>query len=381
MPVAESLLSWFDASRRDLPWRETSDPYSIWISEIMAQQTRVETVIPFYRRFLARYPDVASLAAADEGELLSLWSGLGYYRRCRMLHAAARQIVAGTTAASPQPELPRSARELAELPGIGPYTAAAIASIAFGEPVPVLDGNVERVISRYAALPAGMKTAAGRREILALAASFLDLSRPGDSNQALMELGATVCTPRAPRCPLCPLANGCAALAQKAVENFPARSGRAAPLRIRQLLAVVFREGKILLFRRPSDARQLAGLWEFPLVDFPAAGEAEALESEAVETEALELVAKYGGRWALAEEAVHFRHAITTRSFEIEARRATLLVDDETLAENESGFEAGWWSGEAALALPLTGLARKVLARREFQPSRLSEPAQGFQPG
>ena len=324
----------------------------------MLQQTRVETAIPYYERFMARFPEVASLAQAEEAEVLALWSGLGYYRRCRGLLAAAREIVAGSG------RLPGSARELARLPGIGPYTAAAIASIAFSEPVPVLDGNVERVVCRYTARSAGARRKSDREALLEIAAGLLERRRPGDSNQAMMELGATVCTPRAPRCPDCPLAAGCQARALGAAESFPAAPRRAGPERVRQLLAFVEQEGRLLLFRRSAAAGQLAGLWEFPAVELGGPVRPED-----------ELGERFGGLWTLGEEVVRLRHAITTRSFAIEVRRAAVRIDGGTVAEGRGGgrggidAEPGWWSREKAAALPLTGVARKLLARLEIQPT------------
>jgi len=348
------LLRWFDRHKRALPWRaagQARDPYAVWISEIMLQQTRVETVIPYYLRFMARFPDVGALARAGEAELLALWSGLGYYRRCRGLLAAARAVEAAGG------KLPESARALERLPGIGPYTAAAIASIAFSQPIPVLDGNVERVVCRYAARSAGAQKKAARGALLELAATLLDPHRPGDSNQALMELGATVCTPRAPRCSRCPLAKRCEAFARGAPESFPARRKPTNAVRVRQLVAVVERRGRLLLFRRSTAARQLAGLWEFPAVVLGGPLAPEALLAE-----------RYGGVWSLAAEIARLRHSITTRSYAIEVRRASFLVDGGSVAEGGDGAETGWWSPEEARGLPLTGVARKLLARAEIQP-------------
>ncbi len=351
VPDPHTLLQWFDDHQRLLPWRSVGappDPYAVWISEIMLQQTRVETAIPYYLRFLARFPDVGSLAGAEEAEVLALWSGLGYYRRCRGLLAAAKAIVAAGG------ELPASAGELERLPGIGPYTAAAIASIAFCEPVPVLDGNVERVLCRFAGLTDGMRSRSGRSALLRLAGALLDKLRPGDSNQALMELGATVCTPRAPDCPACPLADACKAFALGAAESFPARARRASGERVFQLLAFVERDRQLLLFRRSAAEGQLAGLWEFPLVERGAEMAPEAL-----------LASRYSGSWILGAPVARLRHAITTRTFDIEVRRASFRASDDRITE---GAEAGWWRFAAARALPLTGVARKVLARAEIQP-------------
>ncbi|MEO8198384.1 MAG: A/G-specific adenine glycosylase [Thermoanaerobaculia bacterium] len=366
MQEKATLLAWFDGHKRDLPWRSPGGPtdpppdsYAVWVSEIMLQQTRVETAIPYYRRFLARFPDVASLARADEAEVLALWSGLGYYRRCRGLLATAKAVVAAGG------RLPSRARELERLPGIGPYTAAAIASIAFSEAVPVLDGNVERVLCRYAARSAGAAKRGERAALLELAASFLDRNRPGDSNQALMELGATVCTPRAPRCPVCPLTASCRARAQGTPESYPALAKRASLEKVRQIVVFVEAEGRLLLFRRSAAARQLAALWEFPAVeleDLRAPLAAEARLSE-----------RFGGRWRLGAEIVRLRHAITTRSYTIVVRRAEFEIVRDELAEgagagNGGGSEPGWWSRTELAGLPLTGVARKLLARVEAQP-------------
>ena len=187
MTPAAALLKWYDAERRSLPWRATRDPYRIWISEIMLQQTRVQTVIPYYESFMTRFPTVEDLAAAPLEEVLALWSGLGYYRRARLMHEAAKRLAATG--------FPARSSALEKLPGIGPYTAAAVASMAFGEAVPVLDGNVERVLCRRLALDRDPRRSAGRRLLLAATARLLDSKRPGDSNQALMDLGATICRP------------------------------------------------------------------------------------------------------------------------------------------------------------------------------------------
>ena len=201
------LLEWYEQHRRNLPWRQSSDPYAIWVSEIMLQQTRAAVVANRYQEFMERFPTLIALALAPEQDVLALWSGLGYYRRARMLHKAAQFV-----AAHQGGNLPARAEELRALPGIGAYTAAAVASIAHGEPVAVVDGNVERVLCRLAGWEAGSRKGGGsalRRKIEDLAGRLLDRARPGDFNQAIMELGATVCTPRKPQCPVCPLAADC----------------------------------------------------------------------------------------------------------------------------------------------------------------------------
>ena len=244
--LSEELVVWFDRNKRDLPWRRSADPYLVWVSEIMLQQTQVERVIPYFERFVERFPTVRELAAASVDEVLASWSGLGYYRRARFLHAAARQIVADG-------DFPGTFDGWKKLSGIGPYTAAAIASIAFGEKVATIDGNVERVLSRFQAVEHDIKKATGRRVLEEIAELLLDDDRPGDSNQALMELGATVCRPHNPECSACPLVAGCVALAEGTAEKFPVRSGSRKTRSERHLGIIVEEAGRILLFRRPDD--------------------------------------------------------------------------------------------------------------------------------
>lgn len=252
------LWAWYQPDVRGLPWRGCTDPYGVWISEVMLQQTRVETVRERWGRFLSRFPDLLSLARADEQELLKEWEGLGYYRRARNLRAAAQALVAaGST------RLPRTRAELERLPGFGPYTAAAVASIAYGEPAAVLDGNVERVLSRFANVREPVRAPAARRRLNQLAQRLLDPRRPGDWNQALMDLGATVCRPRAPACPLCPWRKGCAGLAAGNPEDLPVTPQRRALPHRHIAAGLVWRGRRLLIARRPQDGL-LGGLWEFP---------------------------------------------------------------------------------------------------------------------
>jgi A/G-specific adenine glycosylase len=338
---AEDLLAWFDRHRRDLPWRKTRDPYRIWLSEVMLQQTRVETVLPYYERFLARFPTVGALAAAEVDEALALWSGLGYYRRARQLHAAARQIAAAGG------ELPRTLAGLLALPGIGAYTAAAVGSIAFGIAVPVLDGNVERVASRLLAEEGDPRAGAARSRLLAKAAELLDPARPGDGNQALMELGATLCTPRRPRCLLCPLRPGCRAAESGDPERYPPPRRRRETETLRLAAFVVERDGRVLLFRRPEDSDLLAGTWELPWV---------RTEGEEGSPEA-GLAARYGGRWRLGPRLGAVRHGITYRDLLVEVRQA----DVEGSGEVREGVAAGWYDGPGRAGLPLSSLVEKAL--------------------
>lgn len=271
--VTKALLAFYDESARDLPWRRSRDPYAVWVSEIMAQQTRVETAAPYYEQWIERFPDVAALADADLETVLKAWEGLGYYSRARNLHSAARIVrerhsgtVPGTYAA------------LRELPGVGEYTAGAIASIAFGLHTPAVDGNVRRVLARLLDEPA--PPAALLREV---ATAMLPRDRPGDFNQALMELGATVCTPRAPRCQRCPIADCCAARAAGTQLDRPRpRTKKVVP--VFDLATAVLRDpaGRVLITRRPPTGL-LAGMWNFPAREV-AAGESADIVVEIAES-------------------------------------------------------------------------------------------------
>lgn len=255
--IRAKLLAHFDAQARDLPWRGSPDPYRILVSEVMSQQTRLETVIPYYRRWVERFPEVAELAEADEEEVLALWQGLGYYSRARNLLAAAREVTARY-----QGVLPDSYDELRTLPGVGPYTAGAVASIAFGQPVPAVDGNVRRVMARLLDEPDPAPAA-----LRALAAALLDPHRPGDFNQALMELGASICTPRSPECPRCPIREMCRGRASGQQEELPVpRSRGPVPHSTSRVLVVRVRDGGKVwyLMRRRPPKGLLAGMWEFP---------------------------------------------------------------------------------------------------------------------
>jgi len=248
------LLAHYDGGRRDLPWRVDRSPYRVWVSEIMLQQTRVDTVVPYYEAWMERYPDIQALAEADEEEVLKSWEGLGYYSRARNLHRAARLV-----RESHAGEVPDSREKLRELPGIGEYTAGAVASLAFGEVVPAVDGNVRRVLARLFDLEA--PTTAELRD---LASALVHPERPGEWNEALMEFGATVCTPRSPDCESCPLASECRALAARTVELRPPPKRKAKVHTAEFHVVVPVRtDGALYLVRRPSEGL-LGGLWEFP---------------------------------------------------------------------------------------------------------------------
>ena len=258
------MLAWYDSAKRDLPWRTrrnaSPDFYRVWISEIMLQQTRVEAVIPYYQRFLARFPDVGSLARASQPEVLTAWSGLGYYSRARNLHRAAQQVS--------QAGVPGSLEQLRELAGIGPYTAAAIASIALGLPHAAVDGNVMRVVSRLGNDAGEISSPLTQRRFAEEAQRLLDPRRPGDFNQAMMELGATVCLPRTPACGRCPVVRFCAARAAGTEGELPVKLKKASVRDVALDLALFTgrgrRAGQVFLVQRASEARRLASFWELP---------------------------------------------------------------------------------------------------------------------
>jgi A/G-specific adenine glycosylase len=329
------LLGWYAVNQRDLPWRRSRDPYAIWVSEIMLQQTRVAVVVERYQAFLERFPTLISLALAPEQEVLALWSGLGYYRRARMLHKAAQFV-----AEQHQGNLPNSADDLRALPGIGAYTAAAIASIAHGQGVAVVDGNVERVLCRLAGWEASGRKggAALRRDIEELAAHLLDPEHPGDFNQAMMELGATVCTPRNPQCLVCPLSARCKTRGEHKTTPRPRMLSRevAHALSVRMSPNPGTGPGsrEVLLEQRPQSATVMPGLWELP-----------ALPDAAVAQQDLRMTV---------------RHAIMQVNYYVRIRT---VFEDDVPALTVPGGERRWVPLHEAATMALTGLTRKVLSR------------------
>jgi A/G-specific adenine glycosylase len=252
------LLAWYVRHRRALPWRETRDPYHIWISEVMLQQTRVETVLAYYERFLQEFPTAEDLARAPLDRVLKLWEGLGYYARARNLHRAAQIVVERFDG-----QLPRDVHELQRLPGVGRYTAAAIASIAYGHPEPVLDGNVRRVLARLLALKDDPTQLRVERQLESWLRGLLPTDRPGEFNQALMELGAVICVPRTPRCLICPVSEVCEARRQGKQQHLPVRAKRAAKPHYDVAVGLIWQREKLLITKRPEDGL-LGGLWELP---------------------------------------------------------------------------------------------------------------------
>jgi len=257
MKLARRLKDWFEKNQRDLPWRRTRDPYRIWLSEIMLQQTRVTAVIPYYERFLERFPDYGSLAAASESELLAYWSGLGYYSRARNLQKAAKLMVE-------QGAFPQTYEGIRALPGVGDYTAAAVASIAFGMPHVGLDGNIVRVMARWTAEAGDVKQTAVRARLLEVARNHIDRKNPGVYKQSLMELGATICLPKAPKCLYCPINDDCGAKLQGLQNTIPIQIRNKHPVFEAKTVLWIRVEDSVLLWQRASDSRRLAGFWELP---------------------------------------------------------------------------------------------------------------------
>lgn len=260
--MVEPLLIWYGKNARVLPWRENPEPYRVWLSEVMLQQTRVEAVKPYYERFLAALPSIAALASAPEDKLLKLWEGLGYYSRARNLQKAAQQVMEAYGGA-----LPGEYELLKKLPGIGEYTAGAIASIAFAKPVPVVDGNVLRVVSRMTGSRESIDLPACKRRIWQELSQVVPAERPGDFNQALMELGATVCLPNGkPLCAACPLQTQCIANLKDMTEEIPVRAPKKEKKQERRTIMLLWQNGKVALRRRPQKGL-LGGMWEFPSLE------------------------------------------------------------------------------------------------------------------
>jgi A/G-specific adenine glycosylase len=333
------LLAWFAAHRRELPWRANRDAYRVWISEAMLQQTRVEAALGHFERFIGALPTLSDLAAASEDQVLALWSGLGYYSRARKLREAARVI-----AIDHGGEFPRELEAALALPGVGPYTAGAVLSIAYGAPVPLVDGNVERVLCRWFGWDGNPKQGATKRALWDAAERLLDgLGDAGEWNQALMELGALVCTPRSPGCGDCPLAAGCVALASDLVEQLPELPERRKPVLVELEIALCRKAGAWLLERRPSSGR-MAGLYEFPTREVLDGGAEGRLYPPQFAS----------GELRAGQSVGALRHTITHHK--IEARAVT--ADAGPL---DSDGPLRWVPDRELESLGLTGMTRKLL--------------------
>jgi A/G-specific adenine glycosylase len=303
------LLAWYRAIGRDLPWRRSRDPYRVWVSEVMLQQTTVAAVTPYYARFLALFPDLGTLARARPPEVLAAWAGLGYYRRARALHDAARIVVHEHAGA-----VPEDPAVFGALPGVGPYTTAAVLSICFDRPLAALDGNVARVLSRLFALDVSIRDNRGAGRLRELGSFLVPMRGAGDWNQALMELGATICTPRTPDCDACPVHRHCRARALGRVAELPPTPKRRARVMLRRAMVLIERRGRVLMARR--EGRLLAGLWEPPGVDLADGEDAKAALRRAL--------ARLGVRARLLPDTVRVRHVITHRTIDVDVWRGVV---------------------------------------------------------
>lgn len=345
-----ALLDWFDSHRRDLPWRRTRDPYAIWVSETMLQQTQVATVIPYYHRFLGALPTVQALAEAPLDRVLGLWAGLGYYHRARNLHAAAQRIVSEHGG-----QFPAEVGALRALPGIGEYTAGAIASTAFGQRVAAVDGNVNRVLCRVAEIAGDPGRKPARGMVRSVASWLVDCARPGDVNQALMELGATRCRPTTPNCAACPVQTLCGAARSGRQAELPERAARAAREQRHTAAAVICREGGVLLAQRPATG-VWAGLWEFP--------QTEVTDGEAPQALVAHLAASLGMRARVERHLLRLRHGVMNTNVTLDVYECRVAGKR---VESRGYVRAAWVplaeleAGTRAMSAPHGQIARQVV--------------------
>jgi A/G-specific adenine glycosylase len=340
------LLAWFRAHRRELPWRSDRDPYRVWVAEIMLQQTRIAAVIPYYDRFLRRFPDVHALARARQPQVLKLWSGLGYYSRARNLHAAAKTIVAQHGG-----EFPRELEAALSLPGIGRYTAAAVLSIAYDEPLAVLDGNVARVLARLGAVRGNLRAPRAWRNLSETAQQLLAREAASDWNQALMELGETICTPQSPQCAACPIRRWCEARARGLVNEIPSPRKKRAAVNIK-IAAAILRDSqyRTLLVKDPGahDGVLFSRMWQFPAVEVKRNARSEL---------AKHLRATLGVNGIALEALPEARHGVTFRNVTL----LPFLAHVEQLPAN-AGTRSRVLSLESVARVPISSATRKIAA-------------------
>ena len=333
------LLGWYRRNRRDLPWRRDGDPYRVWVAEVMLQQTTVKSVIPYYEAFLERFPDPAALAGASEEAVVAAWSGLGYYHRARNLRRGAQHLVAHHAG-----RFPATLEAALAVPGVGLYTASAVLSIAHGVPLPVVDGNVRRVLARLFVL----RGAEWRRDgpFYNLAEEVLDRKSPGDWNQAVMELGATVCAPRRPACPACPVRSACGARSRGLQDRIPEARPRRAPVDVTVAAALVEKDGRVLMVRR-AEGRLMGRMWEVPQT---------SLEAREVPDLAREVLSRHGLAVQPGPLVGRVRHAITFRRIRIEIYRSRLTRQARL---DPDRFK--WVTPSEVSSLPVSSMTRKIL--------------------
>ena len=312
----QTLIDWFNKEKRDLPWRHTSDPYKIWVSEVMLQQTRVDTVIPYYNRFIERFPTAESLAYADEEELLKMWEGLGYYSRARNLQAGVREVVETYNSV-----VPNNRTDISKLKGVGPYTAGAILSIAYNQPEHAVDGNVMRVLSRVLHIDDDIALPKTKKVFEEAVSELIDSQNPSAFNQGLMELGALICTPTSPKCLLCPVRDTCAAFEEGDQQQLPIKSKKVKMKNIYyQVYVVQDEKGHYLLEKRPAEGL-LAGMWQFPMIE----SEKESLEE------------KYGVEIKCSRPLQKFKHVFSHLTWHIDSYEAK-AINSKTVYDNVQFF-------------------------------------------
>jgi A/G-specific adenine glycosylase len=345
--LAAALLDWFAVHQRDLPWRRGKDPYRIWVSEVMLQQTRVETVIPYYERWFDQFPTLESLAEAPEEQVLKAWEGLGYYSRARNLHTAAKDVVARYGGVVPDNPVAVEA-----LQGVGPYTVGAILSIAYNRAIPAVDGNVMRVFSRLFRIQDDIAHRETRKGMEELAESLIPLGQAGNFNQALMELGALICSPTSPKCDVCPVATFCQAREAGVQADLPVKAKARAPRPVDVVSAVIWHEGRVMLVKRPQDGL-LGGLWEFPGGEKDPAAPFE----RAVHTVLRE---RYGVTLEVEAHLCDVRHVFSHLVWDLKAFTARLAPDSAVPPEGDT---LRWVTPAdlAAFALPVAH--QKIAAR------------------
>ncbi|MBN1993119.1 MAG: A/G-specific adenine glycosylase [Anaerolineae bacterium] len=359
--IRSRLLVWYCRNRRNLPWRGESSPYRIWVSEVMLQQTQVATVIPYYRRFLAKFPTLADLAEARLEDVLKAWEGLGYYARARNLHRAAREIMEKHAGC-----LPENYAALRALPGFGDYTAGAVASIAFGRAVPAIDGNVKRVLARLFALEGDVRRGSAARQLKEIAAALVDPARPGDWTQALIELGAMVCLPQAPQCARCPVKVLCQAHQRGLERQLPAKPASKALPHYQVTAAVIEQGKKILIAQRPLEG-MLGGLWEFP------GGKQEANETLA-ECLQREIREELGIEIAVGRPVVTVKHSYTHFKITLHAFYCRLRRGQQPQALEVADWR--WVTLAEIDAFPFARTDLKIIAALKKQKARLESDSQ-----
>lgn len=348
MSIAELLLTWYEDCRRDLPWRKDKDPYKIWVSEIMLQQTRVEAVRSYFEGWMKKFPTLESLAGAEEEEVIQQWQGLGYYSRARNLLRGVQEVQASYGGTIPQTKA-----EITRLSGIGDYTSGAILSIAYNQQEPAIDGNVLRVFSRLYCIDGDIALVAVKQQIRQLVKQEIPQECPGDFNQALMDLGAMICIPKSPRCEACPLEHHCLARKKGCEKQLPVKKKKMPPVQM-QLLAGVLQDGDSFLLRRRPKSGLLAGMWEFPAVEIQAGGEAVSIFTET-------FLSETGQEIEIIDLLLRCTHTFSHRQWDISFYRCASRIKTIPMDSNICWVNKGDWD-KLSFAGPHRKMAKYLLA-------------------